>query len=309
MRLQWLKYAGMSKVVICLSILMFSCQRDRVVEVAAGRAITLQEVRLIQQINRLQLGMDTSYGAALLYLRKTWYCVALSDSLGAPITDSVLCWEAQRIARSTHMPWRLDSIRRACGDSATYVRLFVLPQLAQRWLYYHYYWDSTLHRNCRMAAEQCLKVIAAGMPHVNVYQYLSGLALEQVARKHGYRFARWKADAVHGIIPWHIAPSNGKSDISDQSAPPPVKIPVEAREAYQSSLQTVETKHLQQLIYQVLRPLPMGKVYPRPVEWHQEFWVVQLIDTIGGTYYFAAIHIPENDFFPWFEKHLSSTKQ
>lgn len=292
-----------------LGILMFSCQRERVIEVAAGNAITLRDVRLIQQINRLQPGMDTSYGAALGYLRKTYQYMALADSMGAPITDSVLRWEAQRIALSTHMPWRLDSIRSACGDSATYIRLFVLPQLAQRWLYYYYYWDSALHSSSRKAAQQCIDEVMAGSAQVNVYQYLSGLALERVARKHGYRFARWKADTLQGITPWHIAASSDKSDISDQSKPPVGKIPAGAREAYQSSLQTIETKHVQQLIYRVLRPLTRGKVYPSPVEWHQEFWVVQLIDTVGSTYYFAAIHVPKNDFFTWLEKQLSSTKQ
>jgi len=270
-----------------------------VIKTVCGHNITEKDLKILTSINKLQPGMDTSKEVALLQLEKTYLSLTLADSLGVPITDSVLQREAHRIAVHTHMPHRIDSIRRACGDSINYIRYFVLPQLVNRWLYYYFLWDSTMHINCKVAAQQCINEINYISNSMPIWQFMSGMGLEQIAKKKSYNFFRYKANYLEGILEWNINSNIQKNQIDNSSSAK--NIPSEAFLPFNNSIESSSLTQSKQLINEVLKKLKTGQVYPYPVEFHNSFWIIQLIDNIDSTYFFATIQVPKNDFFKWFE--------
>ncbi|MGC8802708.1 MAG: hypothetical protein ACP5PS_02900, partial [Bacteroidales bacterium] len=193
-----------------------------------------------------------------------------------------------------------DSIRRACGDSMTYIRLFILPQLAQRWLYFHYYYDTNFHRSQRMMAQSYIGQLEKMASQKPLWEYASGICAEQLASKAGLKTLRYKVSETTGIEVWIPGKQTKKTLVENPSQQDGRGIPSETYRNFIQWAERNEQNLTQHLIQQVLCYLKPGMVFPYPVEWQTEFWIVQLIDKINDTYYCIVIKVPKNDFFQWF---------
>lgn len=294
------------KNVIKFLIIFFifsSChtnESDLVIVRVGKRGISYNDLQTLVQINKIQPGYDTSFFAASIYYVKALKYAYLADSLGYPITQSILLTEAQRIHKQTHMPSRLEIIKQVCGDTARYLRLFVFPQLAQRWLLYHFKWDTSIHQNSRLKASHVLSLIKDTLPAINLYEALSGVGLKMVALRYHLKYELYKINIIEGIQ------SIQKKKFAEKAIAQPkntsstiMTLRIENR--IRSSIDEKNSKIVSDLINKVLKKLKVGQIYNLPVELEDSFWIVQLIDYYKYTYYIAVVQVPKIDFFTWFE--------
>ncbi len=259
--------------------------------------ITKEDVNLLKRINVLQPGIDTSIASTITYLKKTLFCMHLADSLGVPITDSVLLWEKNRIDKNTHMPQRIDSIKKACGDSLTYLRLFVLPQLAQRWLYYHYYRMDNLHSAIRDSAKMVVSCCLQRAKEINILSALAGLALEQTATELRLPCFRYKVTEEQGFI----VMKNPSLGISNGSCPSSTEKSTSIFAYYvQDRMEEYAVRTAKAFIHEILKKIKVGAIYPYPIDMGQSFWIIQYIDFYENAHYLVVIYIPKKNFFQWF---------
>lgn len=281
-----------------LFLLLFACQpqAEKPIATIGKYNITASDVAVVAKINRLQPGNDTTVAIALYQLKEAYRCLSIADSLGFPVTDSLLASEKTRIDQHTLMPRRIDSIKTACGDSATYVRLFVLPQLARRWLYHQYYRLEHLHHQQGDSAKMFIEKCVANARIINVFEALSGVALEKTAKECGYPCVKFKVSKSEGIVPL-VTPQK----ISDEllKVPGPKKPSNVYAPNMDAAISSKSTLMATQLVENVLCKMKVGEIYPHPVDAENAFWIVQYIDYFGGYYYITVIEIKKKDFFTW----------
>ncbi len=291
-------------IFIVTNILIFTqCQTkhgEPIIARVGKLGYSYYDLKTLAKINELQPGCDTTLNAVQIYYEKALKYLYLADSMGYPITDSILTWEAHRIDKHTLMPARLDSIKQVCGDSVTYLRLFVLPQLAQRWLLSHFYWDTSIHKNTYLKAVEVLTLINYTLNSLNPFEAMSGIALKKVANTQGFNYQLYEVNAIEGIKTVHKN-NNTPGDMIQHEKQ---NTSLEALRIENKSLNSMAEKNstvANDLINKVLRKLNVGKIYNTPVELDDSFWVVQLIDFYKHSYYIAVVQIPKTDFFTWFE--------
>lgn len=258
-------------------------------------SINSEDVRFFRSLNAIQPGMDTSYKAALYQLKCTYLFLHISDSLGFPITDSMLQMEALRIAHNTLMPHRLDSIRKYCGDSLRYIRYFVLPNFAPRWLYAQFLWHKDIHRPQRDTAQQLIHEWYHMDNTISIFEKLSGKGLQYLAKKYHYRYERYQLDQIGEIRIVPLQQSTNKNFVSEAIPKIPEKTKWFAEQQMNQQNQLIS----KQLTEKILHNLRIGELFPQPIELPDCFWILQLIDNYRGIYYFDVVRIPKKDFFQW----------
>jgi len=283
--------------LILFSGMLYSCKLDESNPIlfTVGRySITAQDVELVRALNALQPGMDTSYGAALYQLRRTCVYRHIADSMGVPITDSLLMLEAKRIARNTLIPRRLDSIRQYCNDSLKYIRYFVLPQLAPRWLYEQLMWNKEAHRTQRDSAQYVIQEWHR-LKSITLFEKLSGKGLQYLARKYHYSYIRYQLDSSGEMKVLSVPVGSGRQP----NVPTASRAPERIRWSMEEQMWQQQQSLARELTTRVLSHLQIGQLFPQPIELHDSFWVLQLIDHYRGRYYFDVLQIPKKDFFHW----------
>lgn len=249
------------------------------------------DVALRARLNALQEGTDSTQAVAMYQLVRGAAQETLAGRYGVPLSDSSLRAELHRIQKNTLRPELLARLRAACPDSAAFVRVYIRPDFAQRWLYAHYPWlDQVHHPETGALARQLLTVARQ-------------IGLEQTARANQLALSEWMVSPDSGfVIARHSAtgggPTRGHLIDLTQTADSAVQRRVEMQVAGQSADMALP------LIENVLRTMQPGELWPEPVEMPRGFWLLRYLGRAGPAYRIAVIEIPKQDFFQWLETEL-----
>ncbi|MCX7986597.1 MAG: hypothetical protein N2662_06635 [Bacteroidales bacterium] len=283
-------------ILLYLSILTQKC-KESIQLIYYGQNITNYDINMIIRLNQLQPGSDTSQAVALYQLKRTILFMHIADSLGIPVTDSILQLEAKRIAKQTLMPQRLDSIRMACGDSLSYIKYFILPQFVPRWLYSHFVWNKDIHKTQGDSALMLIEEWKRTGGNVSLYENLSGLGLQSLAQKYNFEYERLTVDSIQGIQPLKQNVNHKKVDAQAISS-----LPEKINWISSNQMESFDKNKLNQLMNNVLKKMHRGQVFPYPIELTDSFWIVQLIDFFDNKYFIGVIRISKIDFYTWLKK-------
>jgi hypothetical protein len=273
-------------------IIQSSCvnQKKDIVHILS-RDISYNDIEIVAKLNNIQPGMDTTITAVLYQLCFSNACLAVADSLRIPVTKSILSSEAKRISLNTHMPQRIDSIYNTCSDSATYIRLFVMPQFVQRWLLYNFTWNSAIHKKQGDSAKLLIEELKT-----------KPRPLKEFSKKHSYQFCKYTVDMEKGISPINSKPDNkySQAGFRDNQVPVPENI----SELTLNAMDTKSEMITKQLIEKVLSRMKGGTIYPYPVEMENSFWILQLYELFNGKYYIGVLEIPKIEFCMWLNNQI-----
>lgn len=125
---------GIAGVFAVILFFFFSSSGDEVVCRVGDYAITRRDAERKEKIVRVYYPEETrSVGVALL--SRAYQAASLWPKLGAALTHDKVLEEASRIERDSKDRQRLGRIRAVfSSDEAGYLRVFVLPTLAERGL-------------------------------------------------------------------------------------------------------------------------------------------------------------------------------
>jgi hypothetical protein len=282
------------KLYFILILLLSSCHRkDELVITVAGRKITKADIALVASLNKLQPGTDTSLAVALYQLYTANACMVLADSLKIPVTDSILAGEAARIDANTHLPRRIDSLRIACGDNSTYIKLFVMPQFVKRWLHYNFKWNPLIHKQHGDSAKLLLEALKKHPEPLKAF-----------SKKYLYTFRQYTVDSIDGIMPFTREPAKKESGMKPPAGA--MNMPGYATQSFQSTMDEKSRLITSLLIQNVLSKMINNSIYPYPVEMEDAYWLVQLYEWHNKKYFIGVIEIPKSNFFIWLDERIKS---
>ncbi len=129
----------------------------KIVVTIDGENISVSDIELRDKVQRIYSPEDTrSFGE--LQLTKAFTYAAILKRWGQPISAADLETEASRIEQATLMPEKLREIKAIfSNDRHSYLRLYVLPVLVERRIYYDFFLrDPSIQQASRAVAESFL---------------------------------------------------------------------------------------------------------------------------------------------------------
>jgi hypothetical protein len=279
-----------------LPVSLSGCDRDAVVAQVGQFTITRQDVAWRDAIHRLYFPWDERI-LGLEELVHAYTAAQILVNNGYAITPEVIEAEERRIQQTTLMPERLTRIQRVFqGNQDGYRRVYVLPTLVERVIYYEFFLhDPKAQAESLGRAETVLAKAQQDPPG------LLGLAKE--AR---LGFSRLTISLVDGIQ-WHHPDPNQKG----KGRPPAVAIPAAVMERLQRNEITQAREDAQRWLKEVIAPLKAGEVYGKVIDSGEEWLVVRLLGPRSGAkdcYELECIAVPKDPYEPWLESQSKSVR-
>jgi hypothetical protein len=279
----------------CLYVLLFplpvslsACDRDAVIAQVGQFTITRQDVARRDAIHRLYFPWDERK-LGLEELVHAYTAAQILINNGYPITPPVIEAEERRIQQTTLMPEMLTRIKSLFqGNQDGYRRVYVLPTLAERVIYYDFFLhDPKAQAESLRKAESFLAKAKKDSPHFRELAREAGLTVSSftVSLSEGMRWPNRKQDP------------NGK--VAARSAGMPAKV----AEALKND-KTQAQKDAKRWIKEVIAPLQEGQVYGKPVDFGEQWLVIRLFGPTPHTedsYELECISIPKDPYEAWLE--------
>jgi len=115
---------------------LWGCTAEKAVVKIGDEVLTQKEIAFRNRLIRYQNPKEERE-LGLSQLLKAYHYAAILKKIGYPVTPAQIKAEKERIDQKTLMPDRLAAIKGLFkGDEASYLRVFVLPTLVERVLYY-----------------------------------------------------------------------------------------------------------------------------------------------------------------------------
>ncbi len=246
-------------------------RKGPVVATVGDYTLHAEDERFRNEVIRIYYPEDTR-SLGLQQLRRAYTYAQILKNNGHPVTDEALKAEDARINRNTLMPEMLNRIKGIFGgDSEAYYRVYILPTLTERIIYYDFFLrDPKIQGESKRLAE---KFIAAAKA--------SPAEFASLAAKDKLATSNFTISLAEGLK-WELR-----------------------QEQAQPSKPARESEEGRRWIEDVIKPLPPGEVYGKVVDQQERWMAVRYLGPEAGkadTYRLEAAFIPKADFGTWLER-------
>jgi hypothetical protein len=280
----------LSVLFLLLSVLLSACDREGGVVAQVGQfTISRQGVAWRDIIHRLYFPRDVRE-LGLEELVHAYTAAQILINNGYPITPEVIEAEEWRIQQTTLMPEMLARIKSVFqGNQDGYRRVFVLPTLVERVIYYELFLhDPQAQAKSLDKAEQLL---------VNAGKNLCNLrCLAEGAR---YNFSTFTVALSRGIE-WHDPVQAPK----DQAASPLAGMPKKVTAALNKNNKIQSQEVAERWIKEIVAPLKPGELCEKAIDLGEEWLVVRLLGPTPhktDSYELEYVSIPKDPYEPWLQ--------
>ena len=188
---------------ICLLFIHGSCSKQKqiIAEVGAYK-ITQKDINYRNKIIKLYDPKETR-DLGLAQLTRAFSYAEILNSYGQSINEKMLLQEAIRIDKETQIPNFLLKIKSVFDDDHdAYLRIYVLPVLVERMIYYDFFVNNlSVHKESYNDAMKFLKLALK-----------STKAFHRLGQKQGLDFARFVVSEKTGLRPMGAIPDVPPSD-------------------------------------------------------------------------------------------------
>jgi hypothetical protein len=272
-----------------LPVSLSSCDRDAVIAQVGQFTIIRQDVAWRDAIHRLYFPWDERK-LGLEELEHAFTAAQILINHGYPITPEVIEAEERRIQQTTLMPERLARIQRVFqGNQDGYRRVFVMPTLVERVIYYDFF--------CHDPKAQAESLGKVEMLLANTKKNSSNLW--RLAQEAGYSFSTFTISLANGIE-WRGPVQASK----DKGTLPPTGMPPRVAEALKKNDCLQLRKEAQRWIAEVVAPLQQGQICVKAVDFGEEWLVVRLLGPtpqVKDSYELECVSIPKDPYEPWLQ--------
>ncbi|MDH4162515.1 MAG: hypothetical protein OEW15_07470 [Nitrospirota bacterium] len=203
---------------------------------------------------------------ALSQLIKGNLSIEMLRSLGRTVDDSVLEKEAQRIDQNTKAPEMLKRIKDVYrSDRKAYLRSFVALVYAERVLYSEVFLKSPDAQATERKQAESLLQQASPSPS----------SFMQTARKQGLSAEQFRVSLKYGVVPIEHTPL---------ATPAPHEADLEHADRLHHLLETTKP----------------GAIYPKVIEWQENFQVVRLLRRTGKDLIIESAAVAKRSYDEWF---------
>jgi len=254
-------------------VLAAGCRAKNVAQVG-DTTITEKDIAARQKVSDIYYPDSGKPYVALAQLIQGFLAEQALKSLEYPVNEQIWEAESNRIDQNTKAPETLAKIKDVFGlDHKSYLKVFIRPLYAERYLYNEVFLNSTeIHKERYEQAQNFLKA-ALKEPG----------AFPAVADKMGLKAAKVKLSEKEGISPYE----EKKKPEPEQAAPEPANI--DQANWYIKKIS-------------ILKP---GQVYPELIEWREGFQVIKFDRKEGGVFIIASVTVPKEDYGRWFYQRAS----
>jgi hypothetical protein len=194
--------------------------------------------------------------------------------------------EEKRISKNSRAPERLSAIRDIFGDDfESYLKVFVLPNLADRYIYSEFFLT-----NSHVQA----KSLATAHKLISQLRATGGDGMSALARMNGYKFDILDLSSKGGPR-WH---AQKDWNFESQKYAPTVKV---------SELPRPQSGNVANQWYEkVVAHLSAGNVYPEPIS-YDDFWLIVRsgVKRTGESNQLEIIFVPKLNYQTWYEQEKS----
>lgn len=229
-----------------------------------------------------------SYG--LSQLEKSFVYAQILKNNGLEITESMIRQEEMRINQNTKDPERLKEIQKLFGDDIeSYRKVFILPTLAERVLYYDYFSNNPKAQEKSIAkANAVLTEIKNGKKN-----------FKAVAQEMSLGYQVFTASKNDGIIylnqPETYEQDSGIKDISKKQQVP---LNIQKQLDEERKLQTIELAKF--WIDKIAPSVKPGQIVEPPINFGETWIIARYSKRINSnTHQFETISIPKDNFDEW----------
>lgn len=195
--------------LICLIFIHASCsnQKQIIAEVGAYK-ITKKDINYRNKIIKLYDPKETR-DLGLDQLIKVFIYAEILSSYGQSINEEALFQEAKRIDKETQLPEFLLKIKAVFNDDhESYLRVYVLPVLVERMIYYDFFINNlNVHKESYNDAKQFLKLALGRTKAFQKLGQKQGLEFTRfVVSEETDQAKRWIKDVVSKLKPGKVFP-------------------------------------------------------------------------------------------------------
>lgn len=285
-----MKYQKIYGVLLGVGLFLIACgepQRPRknsstTVLKVEGSVLSLENWRLRTQILELDSSEHASE-AALFQMTKMLVLEKIALSIEAPLDEKYLEMEGTRIDSMSLRLAKINQIKAICqDDKALYEQIFVKESLMPRWLHLNYAWNENIHR---ASAIQAASKFGQMLIDPNL--------LDKDSTVQEY----WlNSSTLEPII---------KEKKEDKRIDLTQEVDSNIQNKMEQSMHTGQNVTIQQL-NKALETLKVGQLHPRPLEWAQEYWILQLTEIDDQKKRLKVIRVFKQDYFEWLNKKIAN---
>lgn len=246
-------------------------------------------LRIYQPEDKRDLGLEQ--------LIRFYKLAQILKNNGQKLDDAVLAKESERIDKTTLMPALLKSIKGVFTkdgvfDEKAYHRIFILPQYADRMIYYEFYLNDPTAQKDSLAKAQAFLEASRQAPDAFLKQCLEHEAGPRL-------FTVTPVEVVWKIGRKPKAPGGPEAPSGSAMTAPPE---VQARMQQTQNAQQSDESRAWMRVAETLKP---GEVFGQVIN-NGETWIVARLDKKAGggdrvRYEMQAAMLPKSDYGKWME--------
>jgi hypothetical protein len=239
--------------------------------------------------------------AARSQLISSYTMAAVLKSNGFALDDSAVKKEAERIKATSLMPEKLAEIRAIFGDDeAGYFKVYVLPVLAERSIFFEYFTKANhLHEATRAIAEKNLRLLAGEKT-----SFKKALQSKKFQQNNpdlkAMRSFEFTVDLKAGIKALGVDEDAEK--ISNSGSVKGSEIPGQLAAKLENEADKAESEEGQRWLNEIIRPLKVGQVSPMVIDRGETWWIVRLAKKVSDQkYLLEGLAFPKMAYEPWLD--------
>ncbi len=265
------------------TVCVISCTRDPVVARVGDYEIRKSDVELKDKVTRYYYPAETrSLGQEQLI--QTFVNAQILKNHARGVTESDLKKEEERIDQHTIAPEKLEQIKQIFGgDKERYRRVFVLPTLVDRVIYYDFFLkDDEAQEKAKQKAVGFLQSVKT-----------SPNRFSEMAKQKGFQITRLKVSLKGGV-------QAERPELPNEHPAPPM--PEMISQKFKKDEQHRVSEEGQRWIEEMIRPQRPGEVLPSLIDTGENWLAVRYLSPMRGTkdtYQLEAVGFPKADYAQW----------
>jgi len=254
--------------VLLAAFLLAACKKEYVAQVGEI-PITRKDLETRKKVSELYYPNSGKDYVALAQLVQSYLAEEVLRSLGHKVDDSSWEEESRRIDENTRAPDTLKKVKDIYGlDRAEYVKTFIRPVYAERYLYNEVFLKSKDIHQAQLSQAQNFMGEAVKNPG----------EFARLAEQKGLKTAKMLLSEKNGIAPF----DEKKLKPAGRESPEPAGM------------------EQAKMLIAKLAGLKPGEVCPQLIEWQEGYQVLKFLKKDGEDYIVESVSIPKRAFDDWF---------